>query len=52
MIGIPELDLLVAFYAGNYNDRVLFRMQDEFVPEFILPAIDGSGSAVGVVPSE
>ena len=27
VIGIPELDLLVTFFAGNYNDRVLLRMQ-------------------------
>jgi len=40
VIGIPDLDLLVTFFAGNYNDRVLFRMQDEFVPDYILPAVD------------
>jgi CubicO group peptidase (beta-lactamase class C family) len=42
VIGIPELELLVAFYAGNYNDRVMFRIQEEFVPEFILPALAGT----------
>jgi len=41
VIGIPELDLLVTFFAGNYNDRVLFRIQEEFVPQYILPAVDG-----------
>lgn len=41
VIGIPELDLLIAFYAGNYNDRVMFRIQEEFVSEFILPAVAG-----------
>ncbi|MGB5879903.1 MAG: 6-aminohexanoate hydrolase, partial [Thermoanaerobaculia bacterium] len=43
VIGIPDLDLLVTFFAGNYNDRVLYRMQDEFVPDYILPAVDSMG---------
>ena len=38
-IGIPDLDLLIAFTGGNYADRVLFRPQREFVPEDILPAV-------------
>jgi CubicO group peptidase (beta-lactamase class C family) len=39
VIGIPELDLLLAFYAGNYNDRVMFRIQEELVRDYILPAL-------------
>ena len=38
-IGIPDLDLLIAFTGGNYADRVLFRAQRNFVPEDILPAV-------------
>jgi CubicO group peptidase (beta-lactamase class C family) len=38
-IGIPDLDLLIAFTGGNYADRVLFRPQREFVPDDILPAV-------------
>jgi CubicO group peptidase (beta-lactamase class C family) len=38
-IGIPELDLLIAFTGGNYADSVLFRAQREFVPDDILPAV-------------
>lgn len=38
-IGIPELDLLIAFTGGNYADPVLFRSQREFVPQDILPAV-------------
>jgi CubicO group peptidase (beta-lactamase class C family) len=38
-IGIPDLDLLIAFTGGNYADPVLFRAQREFVPEDILPAV-------------
>lgn len=40
VMGIPELDLLVAFYAGNYSHRTARRIQQEFVPKYILPAID------------
>ena len=39
VMGIPELELLVAFYAGNYSHKTLMRIQQEFVPEFILPAL-------------
>jgi CubicO group peptidase (beta-lactamase class C family) len=38
-IGIPDLDLLIAFTGGNYADAVLFRSQREFVPDDILPAV-------------
>ena len=38
-IGIPDLDLLIAFTGGNYADAVLFRSQREFVPQDILPAV-------------
>jgi len=45
VIGVPELDLLVAFFAGNYSDRTLFRYQEEFFPEYILPAVQEADSA-------
>jgi CubicO group peptidase (beta-lactamase class C family) len=38
-IGIPDLDLLVAFTGGNYADAALLRPQREFVPQDILPAV-------------
>ena len=38
-IGIPELDLVIAFTGGNYADRTLFKAQREFVPEDILTAV-------------
>jgi CubicO group peptidase (beta-lactamase class C family) len=38
-IGIPDLDLLIAFTGGSYADRVLFRSQREYVPQDILPAV-------------
>lgn len=40
VIGVPELDLVVTFFGGNYNSKTLFRAQQEFVPDFILPAVD------------
>ena len=40
VMGIPELDLVVTFFGGNYSSKTLYRAQREFVPEFILPAID------------
>jgi CubicO group peptidase (beta-lactamase class C family) len=43
VIGVPELDLLVTFYGGNYQDRVQHRLRDELVPRYILPAVDGGG---------
>jgi hypothetical protein len=38
-IGIPDVDLLIAFTGGNSADSVLFRSQREFVPQDILPAV-------------
>jgi CubicO group peptidase (beta-lactamase class C family) len=40
VMSIPELDLVIAFYGGNYGDRGTFVPQREYVPEYILPAID------------
>jgi CubicO group peptidase (beta-lactamase class C family) len=48
VICIPELDLLVAFYGGNYSDAATLKPQREFVPQHILPAVlepDGSPTA-------
>jgi CubicO group peptidase (beta-lactamase class C family) len=39
VVGIPELDLMIAAFAGNYNDAVLYRFQDELIPQYILPAV-------------
>jgi CubicO group peptidase (beta-lactamase class C family) len=40
VIGIPALDLLIAFYGGNYSDRATFTPQWVYVPQYILPAVD------------
>ncbi len=39
VMAIPELDLVIAFYGGNYNDPALFIPQRVLVPEYILPAV-------------
>lgn len=37
---IPELDLVVAVFGGNYNDgRATVYIQQELLPRFILPAV-------------
>ncbi|HKD01903.1 MAG TPA: serine hydrolase [Terriglobales bacterium] len=40
VMGIPDLDLLIAFYAGNYSDPVAYKIQEDLVPQYILPAVD------------
>jgi hypothetical protein len=40
VMGIPDLDLVIAFHAGHYSDPVLHKIQEELVPQYILPAID------------
>jgi len=36
---VPELDLVVAFYAGNYSSRVQRDLGHVYVPRYILPAV-------------
>jgi CubicO group peptidase (beta-lactamase class C family) len=38
-MAIPELDLVLAFYGGNYSDATLFTAQNVYVPQWILPAV-------------
>lgn len=41
VMGVPELDLVVAFYGGSYSDhKGTYLAQDEYVPNFILPAVE------------
>lgn len=40
VMGIPDLDLVVAFYGGNYSDPVFLAVQRVYVPKYILPAVD------------
>jgi CubicO group peptidase (beta-lactamase class C family) len=38
-MAIPDLDLVIAFTGGNYNDAALFTGQRVYVPRYILPAV-------------
>jgi len=38
-MAVPELDLVIGFWGGNYADRTTFTAQDVYVPEWILPAV-------------
>jgi CubicO group peptidase (beta-lactamase class C family) len=40
VMAIPDLDLVIAFYGGNYNDPALFIPQNVYVPQHILPALN------------
>jgi CubicO group peptidase (beta-lactamase class C family) len=40
LMGVPDLDLLIEFWGGNYGDRVLYVPQRVWVPEDILPAVE------------
>ncbi len=40
IIGIPELDLLVLIYGGNYGQSVMHISKRQYVPEFILKAVE------------
>ncbi len=39
VMGVPELDLVVSFFAGNYNDSVFTVYQNEWMPEYILKSV-------------
>jgi CubicO group peptidase (beta-lactamase class C family) len=40
---VPELDLVVAFYAGNYSSRVQKDLGHNYVPRYLLPAVREAG---------
>jgi CubicO group peptidase (beta-lactamase class C family) len=39
VVGVPDLDLVIAFYGGNYSDPALYVPQRVYVPKHILPAV-------------
>ena len=39
-MGIPALDLVIAFTGGNYSDPAAFIPQRALVPELILPTVN------------
>jgi hypothetical protein len=40
---VPDLDLAIAIFAGNYADRVSLQVQQDLVPNYILPAVRERG---------
>lgn len=39
VIGIPELDLVICFWGGNYSSRTLYRMQNDLTTDYVLQAV-------------
>jgi CubicO group peptidase (beta-lactamase class C family) len=39
VLAVPQLDLVIAFYGGNFNDAAFFIPQRAMVPDDILPAV-------------
>jgi CubicO group peptidase (beta-lactamase class C family) len=39
-MAIPDLELVIAFTGGNYSHAATFNAQREFIPKYILPAIN------------
>jgi CubicO group peptidase (beta-lactamase class C family) len=37
---VPRLDLVVAFYGGNYSDAILYKSQNVLFPQYILEAVE------------
>lgn len=46
VIVVPELDLVVGIFAGNYNSGRPIKLQQEFTPNFVLPAVREAGDDV------
>jgi CubicO group peptidase (beta-lactamase class C family) len=42
VIVVPDLDLVICFWGGNYSDPVRFVPQRQMVPNDILPAVDAA----------
>jgi CubicO group peptidase (beta-lactamase class C family) len=39
-MAVPELDLVIGFWGGNYSSRTAAIPEDVYVPEWILPAVE------------
>jgi hypothetical protein len=39
VIVVPKLDMVIAFYGGNYNDAPARLSQQEYVPKYILTSV-------------
>lgn len=43
---VPDLDLVIATYAGNYADHMGLHIQQDLVPNYILPAVREPGDDI------
>jgi CubicO group peptidase (beta-lactamase class C family) len=39
VMAVPELDLVIAFYSGDFGHRAALTAQNVYIPQFILPAV-------------
>lgn len=46
-MAVPELDLVIGFWGGNYSGTTGFIPQDVYVPEWILPAVQDRKNLTG-----
>ena len=46
--------LVIATYAGNYGDRVGLHIQQDYAPNYVLPAVrePGDDESAPVIPGE
>lgn len=40
VIGIPELEMSIVFFGGNYNQRILHLIKKDHIPNYILRSVD------------
>jgi CubicO group peptidase (beta-lactamase class C family) len=40
VMAVPELDLVIAFYSGDFSHAAALTAQRVYIPEFILPAVN------------
>jgi hypothetical protein len=38
-MAVPELDLVIAFFSGDYGHRAALTAQTVYIPQHILPAV-------------
>lgn len=43
VFAVPELDLAFAVFGGNYGDHIGLQVQEELLPNFVLPAVREAG---------
>jgi CubicO group peptidase (beta-lactamase class C family) len=39
VMAVPELDLVIAFFSGDYGHRAALTAQTVYIPQHILPAV-------------